>query len=71
MLHDTVVSVGIDFEIAALGESPVQTERSGSFHGAVGCDAVNDCVRGFIQPLAGVDPAVSVVRAFFNKKKSR
>jgi hypothetical protein len=43
ILHYDIVAVGVNSQMAALAECPVQAEGSGSFLGA-GCDnPVNNC----------------------------
>ena len=50
VLHDRIVTMGIDTQMAALCICPVQAEHSDPLFGAVRCDTVYDAVRTVVQP---------------------
>ena len=55
VLHDFVVCMGIDAEMSALFISPVDAERSHTFHRAVRRDAVNHTVVCITNPRSVFD----------------
>ena len=58
VLHDGVVPVRVDAQMAALPESPADAERAYALYGAVRGDAVDDAVGAVVQPRAVLDMAV-------------
>ena len=49
-LHDPVIWMRIDLQIAALFQCPVKTERSGAFPAPVGSDPVDDSIGRVVEP---------------------
>ena len=59
VLHDRVVTMGINAQMAALLIRPVDTERPDSFFGAVPGDSVYNAVGTVVEPRAVRDLAIS------------
>ena len=60
-MHNLIITMGIDFEIAALFESPVNAVGGSAFDLTIGGNSVNDTVRGFVEPLTFVNAGIGIV----------
>ena len=65
MLHDSVVSVGIDLQISTLLICPFQAEAGGASDRAVRSDPMDRTVGVFVEPLSAVNMCVCAVVSFF------
>ena len=63
-LHHGIIAVGVDAQMAAPGDGPVQTEGADTLFRAVGGDPVHDAVGAAVQPGAVRDLPVGGLDVF-------